>query len=96
MVLIIRTIRQSAEVVNLMVCVERVSEYSKIEPEAALTCESDDDNDKGGIAWPVSGSIEVRDLSIRYRDSLPLSLDSVSFSVPSGKRLGVVGRTGSG
>lgn len=88
------TIRQSAEVVNQMVCVERVSEYSKIEAEAALEVEGEDDIT--GVSWPENGSIEVRNLSVRYRDSLPLALNSVTFSVPSGKRLGVVGRTGCG
>jgi len=85
-----RTIRQSAEVVNQMVCVERVTEYSKLDAEASLSCEAD------SAPWPESGSIEVKNLSIRYRDSLPLTLKGVSFHVPSGKRVGVVGRTGSG
>jgi ATP-binding cassette subfamily C (CFTR/MRP) protein 4 len=88
------TIRQSAEIVNQMVCVERVTEYSKVEPEAALITGRDADADLA--SWPVNGSIEVTDLSVRYRESLPLSLNSVTFSVPSGKRLGIVGRTGSG
>jgi ABC-type multidrug transport system fused ATPase/permease subunit len=77
-----------------MVCVERVTEYSKVEPEAALITGRDADADLA--SWPVNGSIEVTDLSVRYRESLPLSLNSVTFSVPSGKRLGIVGRTGSG
>jgi ATP-binding cassette, subfamily C (CFTR/MRP), member 4 len=46
--------------------------------------------------WPSSGSITVRNLSVRYRSNLPLSLKNISFTVPSGKRLGIVGRTGSG
>lgn len=79
---------------NQMVCVERVTEYSKLEPEAALTC--DRDSDDTIASWPANGSIEVHDLSVRYRASLPLSLDKVSFNVPIGKRLGIVGRTGSG
>jgi len=86
------TIRQSAEVVNQMVCVERVSEYSKLDSEAALTT----DQDKLHTDWPSSGSITVRNLSVRYRSNLPLSLKNISFTVPSGKRLGIVGRTGSG
>lgn len=87
-----RTIRQSAEVVNQMVCVERVSEYSQLEAEADLQTESDEDIP----FWPVSGTISVQNLSIRYRKTLPLSLKGVTFDVPCGKRIGVVGRTGSG
>jgi ABC-type multidrug transport system fused ATPase/permease subunit len=33
---------------------------------------------------------------MRYRDDLPLVLKDVSFSVPAGASLGVVGRTGAG
>lgn len=86
-------IRQSAEIVNQMVSVERVLAFGKIEPEAPLELESDDGLDK---SWPLEGEISVKDLAVRYRPSLPLVLDGVSFSVPSGSRVGVVGRTGSG
>ena len=86
-------IRQSAEIVNQMVSVERVLEYGRIEPESPLELESDKNLDK---SWPYEGAITVKDLSVRYRPSLPLALDGASFSVPSGSRVGVVGRTGSG
>lgn len=87
-------IRQSAEVVNLMVSVERVLAFGDLESEAELEKE----NDKLLIdsSWPATGSIEVKDLSVRYRSTLPLALNSASFSVPGGSRVGVVGRTGSG
>ena len=87
-----RAIRQSAEVVNQMVCVERVSEYSQLESEADLQTETDEDVP----FWPFSGTIQVQNLSIRYRKKLPLSLKGVTFDIPCGKCIGVVGRTGSG
>ena len=83
-------VRQSAEVVNLMVSVERVSEYGDLPPEAALTGPTDDSS------WPKQGSIEVKDLSVRYRSTLPLSLKNLSFEIEAGQRIGIVGRTGSG
>lgn len=86
-------IRQSAEVVNQMVSVERVLSFGEIEPEAPLELESDKSLDP---SWPQRGAINVKDLSVRYRASLPLALNGASFSVPSGSRIGVVGRTGSG
>jgi len=86
-------IRQSAEVVNQMVSVERVLSFGKIEPEAPLELESDKLLD---TSWPNHGKVDVKDLSVRYRPSLPLALDGATFSVPSGSRVGVVGRTGSG
>ncbi|KAG7350940.1 multidrug ABC transporter permease/ATPase [Nitzschia inconspicua] len=86
-------IRQSAEVVNQMVSVERVLSFGKIEPEAPLELENDETLDP---SWPSHGAVEVRELSVRYRPSLPLALDRATFSVPNGSRVGVVGRTGSG
>jgi len=83
-------VRQSAEVVNLMISVERVAEYGNLEPEAALTSSADDPT------WPSQGSIQVKDLSVRYRSTLPLSLRKISFSIEAGQRIGIVGRTGSG
>jgi len=76
-----------------MVGVERVLCYGKLTPEAPLVLEGDKDLDK---SWPQNGAITVRDVDVRYRPTLPLVLDKASFSVPSGARVGVVGRTGSG
>ena len=44
--------------------------------------------------WPTSGKLEFDSVSLRYRPGLPLSLDGLSFSLQSGQRCGVVGRTG--
>jgi ATP-binding cassette subfamily C (CFTR/MRP) protein 4 len=86
-------IRQSAEVVNLMVSVERVLGFAQVEPEAPLELDSDRQLDK---AWPAHGAVEVNNLAVRYRPGLPRALDGASFSIPSGSHVGVVGRTGSG
>merc|ERR1712232_290832 len=53
-------------------------------------------SDSHSIDWPTNGSIEVKDLSVRYRSNLPLALKKVNFFIPGGSRVGVVGRTGSG
>ena len=87
-------IRQSAEVVNQMVSVERVLEYGNLESEAALTVAGDEELARTN--WPQSGEIEYDGVSVRYRSSLPLALRQISFRIPSGARVGVVGRTGSG
>jgi ATP-binding cassette, subfamily C (CFTR/MRP), member 4 len=76
-----------------MVSVERVLSFGKIEPEAALELDSDKSLDP---SWPNRGAVDVADLGVRYRASLPLALDGATFSVPSGSRIGIVGRTGSG
>lgn len=78
-------VRQSAEVTNQMVSVERINEYGKLAPEAALTTEFDTQNKN----WPIDASIRVTDLSVRYREDLPLCLSNISFSIESGCRLAI-------
>ena len=46
--------------------------------------------------WPQNGSLEFRNVSLRYREGLPLALNDLSFSIPAGKTCGIVGRTGAG
>lgn len=38
----------------------------------------------------------MRDLHVRYRADLPVVLHDVDFTIPAGRKVGVVGRTGSG
>lgn len=78
-------VRQSAEVTNQMVSVERINEYGKLAPEAALTTDFDTKNKN----WPLDASIRVTDLSVRYREDLPPCLSNISFSIESGCRLGI-------
>ncbi|KAL7574291.1 hypothetical protein ACA910_012537 [Epithemia clementina (nom. ined.)] len=87
-------IRFSADVVNHMISVERIIEYGKLESEAPLRCDIDDELESKG--WPNAGKIEYDSVSVRYRQSLPLALRQISFVIPAGARVGVVGRTGSG
>ena len=44
--------------------------------------------------WPSKGVLVFRDVSLRYRDGLPLALNGLSFCIPGGKTCGIVGRTG--
>ena len=46
--------------------------------------------------WPKYGEVKCENLSIRYRDGLPLILRQVNFTIQPGHTVGVVGRTGSG
>lgn len=45
---------------------------------------------------PVAGRIEVRGVVFRYGPRAPAALDGVSFAVPAGQVVGVVGMSGSG
>ncbi|OMJ07995.1 Canalicular multispecific organic anion transporter 1 [Smittium culicis] len=46
--------------------------------------------------WPHSGSLSVSNLKVKYGKSDSYVLDGLTFSVKSGQRLGLVGRTGAG
>ncbi len=87
-----QTVRQFADVETGMNSVERLLHYTAhIEQEAPF--ESHTPPPKG---WPERGEIVVKDLRMRYRKDTPLVLKGVSIKVPSGSRVGIVGRTGSG
>ena len=40
--------------------------------------------------------MKVNNISVRYRQNTPLVLKDLSFELPAGKKLGIVGRTGAG
>ena len=46
--------------------------------------------------WPRSGSVELRNYSVKYRPDLDYVLRNLSFSLQSGEKLGILGRTGAG
>jgi len=46
--------------------------------------------------WPELGLLKFDNVSLRYREGLPLALNGLSFDIPAGKSCGVVGRTGAG
>lgn len=49
-----------------------------------------------GIRTPIVGRIEFSDVTFRYPGAVSPALDRVSFAVPEGSFLGIVGRSGSG
>ncbi|XP_065887047.1 ATP-binding cassette sub-family C member 4-like isoform X2 [Dysidea avara] len=88
------TIRTSAEVENLLVSVERVMGYGKLESEAELMSFSKDK--EPSLEWPDKGTIQLDNVDFRYAPHLPYVLKSVSLIIQSGEKIGVVGRTGAG
>ncbi|KDN52874.1 hypothetical protein K437DRAFT_292771 [Tilletiaria anomala UBC 951] len=70
--------------------VERVQEYLSIEPERFAGQEPP-------AYWPSDkGSIVIENLSVRYSAEFPRALDSLSLEIKAGRKVGIVGRTGSG
>ncbi|XP_025080220.1 multidrug resistance-associated protein 4-like isoform X3 [Pomacea canaliculata] len=84
-------VRQSAEVENQMISVERVLEYSQLPTEAPL--ESDK---KPPDNWPNAGTIEANDMNLRYFPNSPDVLKNLTFRIREKEKIGIVGRTGAG
>ncbi|ETV93494.1 hypothetical protein H310_12538 [Aphanomyces invadans] len=74
-----------------MVAPERVAEYTNVVQEAPRVI-------SGAVpaSWPEDGSIAFNNVSFRYKPNDPLVLKDVNFSIKSGEKVGIVGRTGAG
>jgi ATP-binding cassette subfamily B protein len=49
-----------------------------------------------GLRLPIKGEVTFKDVRFRYSAGAPFALDEVSFTVPAGTMLGIMGRSGSG
>jgi subfamily B ATP-binding cassette protein HlyB/CyaB len=49
-----------------------------------------------GLRLPIRGEVTFKDVRFRYTPGAPYALEEVSFTVPAGTMLGVMGRSGSG
>ncbi|GLU07833.1 hypothetical protein SLE2022_247730 [Rubroshorea leprosula] len=77
---------------NKIISIERIYQYSQIPGEAPLVIE----DSHPPPSWPENGTIELIDLKVRYAENLPVVLHGVTCAFPGGKKIGIVGRTGSG
>ncbi|KAL2456188.1 ABC transporter C family member 5 [Forsythia ovata] len=77
---------------NKIISIERIHQYCQIPSEAPPVIE----DFRPPSSWPENGTIELIDLKVRYKESLPVVLHGVSCTFPGGKKIGIVGRTGSG
>merc|ERR1712176_78358 len=73
--------------------IERVDAMADLPTEKALETPEEL---KPPPEWPQNGVLEFRNVSLRYREGLPLALNDLSFCIPAGKTCGIVGRTGAG
>ncbi|KAK5646553.1 hypothetical protein RI129_005017 [Pyrocoelia pectoralis] len=82
--------RQWSDLENQMTSVERVIEYTKIKKERDHTDSVLPDS------WPEKGSISFESVSLRYSETEPDILKSLTFNIKPNEKIGIVGRTGSG
>ena len=77
---------------NSMMALKRCLNYTEIIQEHP----SKKMFDKNLENWPLTGSIQVKNLNIKYRPELNFVLRNINFTINSKEKIGVCGRTGSG
>ncbi|XP_040847172.1 ATP-binding cassette sub-family C member 4 isoform X2 [Ochotona curzoniae] len=84
-------VRQSAEVENMMISVERVVEYTDLEKEAPWESQK-----RPPPAWPQEGVIIFDNVNFTYSLDGPLVLKHLTALIKAREKVGIVGRTGAG
>ena len=82
--------KQSGQLENQMTSVERVVEYTKLQPE------SDEVTKQTPKEWPAYGKIKFNCVSLRYSPHDPWVLRKLTFDIRAKEKVGIVGRTGAG
>ncbi|KAK7499875.1 hypothetical protein BaRGS_00008966 [Batillaria attramentaria] len=85
-------VRQMSDLETNIVSVERVKEYSELEPEAPWI----NPHRRPIPSWPTHGRVMFSNYCTRYRPGLDLVLKGVNFTIEPGQKVGIVGRTGAG
>ncbi len=92
---------------STMVSFERILEYRTLPSEDSTRLPALSDNGQAPTSdlkaqeglpqtRPEMQALTFKQLSARYRESLPLVLKNVSATIPAGSRVGIIGRTGAG
>ncbi|XP_070655987.1 ATP-binding cassette sub-family C member 4-like isoform X1 [Bos indicus] len=84
-------VRQSVEVENMMISVERVIEYTDLVKEASWELEY-----RPPPSWPNKGMISLHNVYFRHTSDGPLVLWNIYPKFNPGQKVGIVGRTGAG
>uniref|UniRef100_A0A4W6CXJ6 ATP-binding cassette, sub-family C (CFTR/MRP), member 4 n=1 Tax=Lates calcarifer TaxID=8187 RepID=A0A4W6CXJ6_LATCA len=85
------TVRQSAEVENMMTSVERVVEYTELKSEAPWETQKRPPSD-----WPSRGMVTFNGVNFSYSRDAPLVLRDINATFQPNEKVGIVGRTGAG
>ncbi|EAS04319.2 ABC transporter C family protein (macronuclear) [Tetrahymena thermophila SB210] len=101
-------IRQMIQLEGSLTSVERVLKIINIVPEGPLKLPSDQllvkineqtpstKTQQDHIKWVQKGSLEFKNVYMKYRENLDYVLKGVNLKIESGERIGCIGRTGAG
>ncbi|KAM8873545.1 ATP-binding cassette sub-family C member 4-like isoform 1-T1 [Synchiropus picturatus] len=85
------TVRQSAEMENIMTSVERVVEYTTLKSEAPWQTHI-----RPPPQWPAQGAVTFNQVNFSYSRDEPLILKDINATIKAKEKVGIVGRTGAG
>ncbi|GAV28859.1 hypothetical protein PMKS-002337 [Pichia membranifaciens] len=91
---IISSTRALGQLEQLLSSVERICEYATELPSEASY--NTPEGKKLPNSWPQSGAIKLNNVSLRYREELPLVLKNMTLDIKAGEKIGICGRTGAG
>ncbi|KAL9956611.1 hypothetical protein ACROYT_G038110 [Oculina patagonica] len=84
-------VRTSSDVENLMMSVERVMTYTKIDSEPGYKVKQ-----LPPEHWPREGNITFQDVSLNFYPGGPQVLKNINIEIKEGAKIGIAGRTGAG
>jgi ATP-binding cassette subfamily B protein len=84
---LIRIAQLQQDLAEVRGAISQVASIMNTPPEVART---------DGLRSPIKGEVVFKDVRFRYTPGAPYALDEVSFHVPQGTMLGIMGRSGSG
>ncbi|XP_068086381.1 ATP-binding cassette subfamily C member 4-like [Anabrus simplex] len=85
--------RQSAEIANQMMAVERILEYAALEAEPNLESPP---AEKPPAGWPSAGKIQFVNVFLKYVLTEKPVLEDLNILIKPTEKVGIVGRTGAG
>lgn len=86
-------VRQTAELESQLTSIERILVYSSLEEEPMIDSKPET---KPPDDWPMKGSVEFKNVSLKYSRQGAYILRNISFTIMPEEKIGIVGRTGAG
>ena len=88
---VVSVVRMACNLENICVALERIFEYTKLQPEAEWNSE-----EKTLDNWPYCGKINFKQYQTCYRKGLEPVLKEIDLNIESQQKIGICGRTGAG